>query len=324
MAASTMPTDLQLKELLPVIRRCVNSVRSRYKSIFDCMGLESQDLVNLSLVHGVHFLHRYQPTGNEGLFYRYLSQRLSEVARVTGSKIRNCVPADQDLGTYAALDEQLPAADSVYEDGRFQLHRGTVVHDLEIRGSESMTPNLYLDGIIIENDLVRQLRDELWSGSATIVPVEDLEPSPTVAQSEALAYLALSPDHDRTLRQAAVRLCKNRFGIKYLSMRTSFEALRTRVLDQKLLPSRFMASNGPRVPRGIRSDFASLKDELRSQLLATSKAHRRCLRCSRRKSVSDFSIKIVRDPGAEPRKALFCSYCKHCKREINGLAEQNK
>ncbi len=278
LAAAGRPTNEQLQSLLPIVRRCVNKIKWRSAYIFDSMGV---------------------------------------IARVTKAKAANCSTGTEELTPGIMAADQGPAADSIYGDGQFHLERTESSHLIEIKGTESLTPELYLDGILLDGNQIESIRDELAAGSATITAIEDEPRQLSEDEALALAYVALNPDLDPVIKGAAVRLCRDKYDIKYLPLRSNFEVIRARVLSKKMLPTNFGAANFRRPPRGLRSDFAAVKEQLRNQLLDSQSGPRRCRNCGHDLAPTEFSIKILREPGAQPRRAAFSAYCKSCKRKIN-------
>ena len=236
-----------LRVLVPAIKKCVTRARFKFKTVFQAMGLESEDLVNLGLVHGIYFLDRHDYGGNEGLFFCYLNQRLAEAAKITATKVANCSP---DVGPQGFdVADPGPGADSGYADGCFQLFRGDRSSFLEIKATESLTPRIYVDGGLISESEISVIRDELDAKTATIVAIE-ADNVPRDDQSLALAYVALNPDLDAGIRGAALKLCKKKFGIRYRDWRPRFQELQAVVRSRGLLPPTSSASMGVASPGG--------------------------------------------------------------------------
>lgn len=316
--ASRIPTSEELRVLLPIIKKSASRARFKFRTVFDTMGLGSDDLINLGLTHSIFFLDRYGRDKNDGLLHCYLNQRFAEAAKITADKIKNCsAVTDGYLGDTDLIQDPGPGADEAYANGCFQLYRGSDSHFLEICGTESLTPIIYIDGVRLTDAEIMGIRDELDTGISTIVAIE-VEYCPNKDQETALAYVALSPDINKEIRSAAIRVCRKRFGIKYKILKPKFQELQDRVRVQGLLPNDFERLNVRPLPRWSRNDDDDQRAALRKQLIQDTPASRYCHRCQALKDVKEFSIKIMRSVSTgEPQRAIFCSYCKTCKHEIN-------
>lgn len=319
--ASVKPSAAALQAMVPAIRKCVSRARFKFRTVFQAMGLETDDLVNLGLVHSIYFLDRHDYRGNEGLFFYYLSQRLAEAAKITAAKSVNCSP--DALGSEVEVDvvDPAPGTDAEYADGCFQLFRGDRSCFLEIRSTESLMPTIYVDGYKISESEISEIRTELDTKMATIVAIEP-DKVPYNDQKLAMAYVALNPDIDAGMRSTALQVCRKKFGIRYNEWRPRFQELQALVRSNGLLPPDFERLHSCRPPGPPRSEFKEIKDSLRADLMGTAKK-KRCHQCERRLGTTEFSIKIMRNSETGvPDRAIFCSYCKACKRVINDARKE--
>ncbi len=315
--ASVSPKHQELIDLVPVIKKCASKIEYKYHSVFKYMGIEHKDLINIGLVHGVHFLSKYGRSGNEGLLYAFLNQRFLEVAQITHKKSLDCsfTSDSTQSNDVESIIDPLPLPDSPYQDGEYLLHRKKSVHKVKFV-TTGMLPILYVDGHKASDAEIDSIGCEINKGVSFLIDVMPIVP-PSNDEKEALAYAVLNKKFNPHIRHAASKLCRYTYNIPYNKLKKNLPELHQKMSDKGYFTPDFELYK----MRQSRKEYAESKLELKESLLRSSPTDRLCKRCNMSRLAIEFSIKIMSHESGIPMRAIFASYCKICKKDINQRAK---
>lgn len=177
-------SEESLARYLPVIRRSVSSAYRRYRATWDPMGIDLDDLHNVSLVYLMIFEHHYafrSEERNGQILGSFLKQRLGEYAKISGRKMQipgaALVSAHEDYDPFIYLHADTPETDTDYQDGTYLVEYyddGVFLRSgvLAVETRE-MEPLLILDNLVLSDLEVEAFGRMVQGGSIRVFPVDE-------------------------------------------------------------------------------------------------------------------------------------------------------
>jgi hypothetical protein len=179
-------TENELEPYMKTVKGCARRAMFRWRNVFQGMGFNESDLVNVGTVYTISFIHNYasdpDQINNLKLLTEFLHQRFGEFAKISYKKALNstCLPQSiksessdevSYIDTYAEADE--PALDEEYEEVTLQLtYEDGSIHNLRMLNDGFIGLDAYLDGNLLPKSAVNDLRNRINSGAVKTQPLQ--------------------------------------------------------------------------------------------------------------------------------------------------------